>query len=90
MMLSLKTSTRFKKDLQKLLAQGKNYEKFRSILETILNQQPIDPKYLDHPLIGNWKGRRELHIEPDWLLIYKIDDDILILERTGTLRHLFS
>lgn len=89
-MLSHKTKTKFKKDLQKVLAQGKSYKKFRVIFELLLNQQPLDDKHEDHPLIGNWKNRRELHIEPDWLLIYKIEDDVLILERTGSHADLFK
>ena len=89
-MLSHKTKTKFKKDLQRLIAQGKKYAKFRVVFELLLNQQPLETKYEDHFLIGNWKGRRELHIEPDWLLIYKIEDDMLILERTGSHSELFK
>ncbi len=73
-----------------MLAQGKSYAKFRVVFELLLNQQPLEAKYEDHPLIGNWKNRRELHIEPDWLLIYKIEDDVLILERTGSHTDLFK
>ncbi len=89
-MLSHKTKNKFKKDLQKMLSQGKNYTKFRTVFELLLNQQSLDDKYEDHPLVGNWKNRRELHIEPDWLLIYKIEDDVLILERTGSHADLFK
>ena len=89
-MLSHKAKSRFKKDLHKMIAQGKDYAKFRVILQLLLEQQPLDSKYEDHLLVGNWKGRRELHIEPDWLLIYKIEDDILILERTGSHTELFK
>jgi len=73
-----------------VIAQGKKYAKFRVVFELLLNQQPLETKYEDHFLIGNWKGRRELHIEPDWLLIYKIEDDMLILERTGSHSELFK
>jgi len=89
-MLNLKITNRFKKDLQKMTGQGKIYEKLRTIIEILLNQQPLDSKHSDHPLVGNWKGRRELHVEADWLLIYKIEDDVLILERTGTHSHLLK
>ncbi len=89
-MLNLKITNRFKKDLQKMTDKGKIYEKLRAIIEMLLNQQPLDSKYSDHLLVGNWKGRRELHVEADWLLIYKIEDDVLILERTGTHSHLFK
>lgn len=89
-MLNHKASSKFKKDLQKVIAQGKNYAKFRVVFELLLNQQPLEAKYEDHPLVGNWKSRRELHIEPDWLLIYKIENDVLILERTGSHSELFK
>jgi len=89
-MLNHKASNKFKKDLQRVIAQGKKYAKFRVVFELLLNQQPLETKYEDHFLIGNWKGRRELHIEPDWLLIYKIEDDMLILERTGSHSELFK
>lgn len=89
-MLSHKASNKFKKDLQKVIAQGKNYAKFRIVLELLLNKQPLEAKYEDHPLVGNWKSRREFHIESDWLLIYKIEDDVLILERTGSHSELFK
>ncbi len=90
MMLNLQLSNRCKKDLHKMLAAGKSYDKFRAVIELLLASQTPDPRLFDHPLTGNWKGRRELHIEPDWLLIYKIDGDTLILERTGTHAHLFK
>lgn len=89
-MLNHKASSKFKKDLQKVISQGKDYAKFRVVFELLLNQQPLEAKYEDHPLVGNWKGRRELHIESDWLLIYKIEDDVLILERTGSHSELFK
>ena len=89
-MLNLRTSNRFKKDLQKVMSQGKSYDKFRAILEMLLNQKPLPARYRDHSLIGNWQDRRELHIEPDWLLVYKIEDDTLILERTGPHAALFK
>ncbi|MFZ5952988.1 MAG: type II toxin-antitoxin system YafQ family toxin [Candidatus Rifleibacteriota bacterium] len=89
-MLNLRITNRFKKDLKRMTDQGKSYEKLRAMVEILLNRQPLDSKYSDHPLVGNWKGRRELHVEADWLLIYKIEDDVLILERTGTHSHLFK
>lgn len=89
-MLSHRATTRFKKDLQKTISQGKDYGKFRTVLQLLLNQMSLDPKYEDHPLVGNFVGFRELHIRPDWLLIYKIDGEVLILERTGSHSELFG
>ena len=56
----------------------------------LLNEQPLPPRYKDHPLKGQWKDYREFHIESDWLLICKITDDALILARTGTHSDLFD
>ena len=57
----------------------------------LANGEKLDPKYNDHSLSGNWAGFRECHIQPDWLLIYRIDDDVLVLtlSRTGTHSDLF-
>jgi mRNA interferase YafQ len=51
---------------------------------------PLPARYLDHPLKGEWKGWRDLHLEPDWLLIYKIDGGTVRFERTGRLADLFD
>ncbi len=51
--------------------------------------QPLDRKFRGHILIGNFKDRRECHIEPDWLLIYRIEESAIIFERTGTHADLF-
>ena len=61
------------------------------VIETLLQRKPLPASLLDHPLHGNWKGFRECHILPDWLLIYKIDgiNLLLYLERTGTHSDLF-
>ena len=65
---------------------------FAEAVEKLANDQPLEERYCDHALEGNWKGHRELHIRPDWLLIYQIKDDVLILElsRTGTHSDLFG
>lgn len=60
-------------------------------MEKIASKEPLDKKHLDHPLTGEWRGFRELHIEPDWLLIYEITSDkkTVIFTRTGTHSDLF-
>jgi len=65
-------------------------EKIKKIIRNLINEERLDAKYKDHKLIGNYKGRRECHIEPDWLLIYKIEDSVIIFERTGTHSDLFE
>ena len=86
-MLKLDPSTKFKKDLKKIKKQNKEIEKLNSVIETLQKEKPLDKKYKDHDLVGNWKGYRECHITPDWLLIYKVCGDdvrLLRLARTGS------
>ena len=87
--LKLKEKSAFKKDLKRVLSQGKTYGKYRAVILTLLDEEELDPALKDHPLTGNWKDHRELHIEPDWLLIYKIAGGYLILARTGSHAELF-
>ena len=80
----------FEKDLKLAKRRGKNLEKFKIIVRTLLAGQPIDPIHRDHRLVGNYIGRRNCHIESDWLLIYKIENKFLIFERMGTHSDLFK
>lgn len=80
----------FKRDLKLALRRGKNIEKFKIIARTLLAGQPLDPIHRDHRLVGKYTGRRDCHIESDWLLIYKIEGDRLIFERMGTHSDLFQ
>ena len=79
----------FEKDLKRMKRQGKKIDKLKLIMRSLVAVEPIDPIHKDHRLIGNWQGRRECHIEADWLLIYKIDKNQVILERTGSHSDLF-
>ena len=72
-------TSKFKKDVKLLKKQGKNIEKLYEIINILACGEELDAKYRDHNLIGNYKGYRECHIESDWLLIYKIMENILIL-----------
>lgn len=80
----------FAKDLKRMEKRGKPPEKIKKIIKNLINEERLDAKYKDHKLIGNYKGRRECHIEPDWLLIYKIEDSEIIFERAGTHSDLFE
>lgn len=84
-------SSKFKKDLKRDKKRNKDLLKLEFIMKKLTNGEPISVKNRDHPLVGNYSGRRECHIEPDWLLIYKIDFDEMeiIFERTGTHSDLF-
>lgn len=83
-------TTQFKKDYKKISKQNKELNKLKLIIEKILSGKKLDPKYKDHQLIAYFKGYRDCHIEPDWLLIYKKTDTKLILERTGSHSELFK
>ncbi len=72
-----------------MLSRGKDESKFFFVLEFLLKSQSLPDQYKDHKLIGNYTGRRECHIEPDWLLIYKLEDCCIVLERMGTHADLF-
>ena len=84
-------TNQYKKDVK--LAKKRNYkmEELYSVVSKLANDEPIEEKYHDHALEGNWIGHRELHIRPDWLLIYRKKDNLLILElsRTGSHSDLF-
>ena len=70
--------------------RGKSPEKIKKVIKKLVNGDRLDVNYKDHKLIGNYKNRRECHIEPDWLLIYKITGSAIIFERTGTHSDLFE
>ena len=87
----LDPSNKFKKNLKLLKKQGKNIKKLFEVIEILADGEQLASKYKDHSLIGNYKGYRECHIFPDWLLIYKYEEDILVLTlaRTGSHSELF-
>jgi len=87
--MKLSQTTQFKRDIKKQIQRGKDPEKLTQIIRLLLDGQPLPEAAKDHPLIGNWKGRRDCHIEPDWILIYKKTEDEIRLERTGTHSDLF-
>ena len=83
-MLKLKTTNRFEKDYRKAHKSGKNMLRIKRTMSWIANEQSLPPELRDHKLIGNYQGRRECHLASDWLLIYKIERDTVIFERTGS------
>jgi len=88
--LNLIYTGRFKKDFKLLKKRNVDEDMLRNIIEKLLNGKPLPAKHRDHALIGKFSGSRECHIEPDWLLIYLIRKDDLILERTGSHADLFK
>jgi len=89
-MKKISRTNRFKKDVKKMKKRGKSFDVFKKIVQQLAQGEPLDKKFRDHKLIGNYVGARECHIEPDWLLIYEDHDDELILVRTGTHSDLFG
>lgn len=81
-MLKIRYSSRFKKDFKTLVKRGYDVHLLEEVLNILVQENPLPQKYLDHPLAGNYAGHRECHIKPDWLLIYKIEKDILTLSLT--------
>lgn len=82
-------SSQFKKDFKRIKSQGKDISQLELVIEKLLNNEQLDIKYRDHKLVGRWKNFRDCHIEPDWILIYKLTDSALFLERTGSHSDLF-
>ena len=90
--LTVKLTTIFKKDYKMAMKRGRKLELLDKVITTLALGENLPNENRDHDLHGNWKGYRECHIQPDWLLIYKIEQDVLVLTltRTGTHRDLFA
>lgn len=90
-MLNVEYTTKFKRDLKLAKKRKKNLPSLKKIMILIENEKQLPKNLFDHPLGNNWKGHRELHIEPDWLLIYKLlpEEKTVIYVRTGTHSDLF-
>ena len=83
----IRITKKFKKSVKRATKRGKRIQKLKDIVEMLAKGEEISSAYKDHALTGNWIGHRELHIEPNWLLIYKIEENILILELVDTGSH---
>ena len=91
-MLDLVTTSQFRKDYKRMKKRGYNVKLLENVIDFLRNEKKLDERYRDHALIGNYIGFRECHILPDWLLIYAVDGEKLILtaSRTGTHSDLFA
>ena len=91
-MLELVTTSTFRKDLKIVKKRGYDLSLIEFVIDELLKENTLPQKYKDHVLTGNYRGFRECHISPDWLLIYSIDKSklVLIVSRTGTHSDLFS
>ena len=83
-------SGQFRRDVKLAQKRGKDMKKLRRVIDLLLAGEALPRELGDHPLSGPWKPRRDLHIEPDWLLIYSVDGEAVRFERTGTHADLFG
>jgi mRNA interferase YafQ len=90
MMRKVVTSTAFKKDLKRARKRGQDLSKLGKITSLLEQDAPLPWRCHDHFLVGNWSSHRECHIELDCLLIYRLEEDMLILDRTGSHADLFG
>jgi mRNA interferase YafQ len=82
-------TSQFKKDIKRINKRGKDLSKLKEVTRIIANGEGLEDRHRDHALSGNWAGSRDCHIEPDWILIYRVDAESLFLERTGSHSDLF-
>lgn len=87
--MNLSQTSQFKRDIKRQRQRGKDLEKLKEVVDLIVSGNGLPPNLRDHPLTGNWKGWRDCHVEPDWLLIYKRLPGEIILGRTGSHSDLF-
>ncbi|MDO5022234.1 MAG: type II toxin-antitoxin system YafQ family toxin, partial [Eubacteriales bacterium] len=89
---TVKITAAFKKDYKSAKKRGYNIKLLDKVIELLAMGENLPENYRDHELTGNWKGHRECHIQPDWLLIYRIEENLLVLtlSRTGTHSDLFG
>jgi len=89
-MKALRPQSAFRKDLKRIRKRRYDLAKLEVVIDLLREEQSLPPQRRDHPLKGQWQDFRECHIEPDWLLIYQITDEHVILARTGTHADLFA
>ncbi len=82
-------TTQFKRDVKRAEKRHKDLSKLREIFFLLAQEEVLPARYKDHPLSGDWTHYRDLHVEPDWVLIYKIEGDEIFMTRTGTHADIF-
>ena len=90
--LTVKFTTQFRKDYKLAMKRGLRIALLEEVVERLAMGEPLPEKNRDHALTGDWVGHRECHIQPDWLLVYRVEDDVLVLtlSRTGSHSDLFG
>ncbi len=89
-MLEINATSKFKRDYRRCVKRGYDIRLLNNIVDTLCIPEPLPPVNKDHALTGNYNKWRECHIQPDWLLIYRVEGEALYLDRTGTHTDLFS
>lgn len=89
-MLRSEFTTKFKKDLKKIQKSGAKVDKLHAVMSKLIDEEDLPAKNRDHTLIGDYIGCRECHVTPDWLLVYKIEADMIVFTRTGGHSDLFK
>jgi mRNA interferase YafQ len=90
MALALRTTTAFEKDLRRAQKQGKDLDKLEAVVDLLQAEQSLPARCRPHALHGTWSGHWDCHVEPDWLLLYRVTEGALILVRTGSHAELFG
>ena len=92
MKYTVRRTARFRKELRKMLRRGADISKLETVVRLLAAGETLPPQYRDHALTGDMAGTRDCHITPDWILLYRIEEDVLVLAltRTGTHADLFG
>jgi len=89
-MKAIRRTSQFKRDVRRLQRQGKDVAKLKKVLEDLVEGQGLPADYRDHVLVGQYRGTRECHLEPEWLLIYELAETEIVLIRPGSHSDLFE
>ena len=87
MKYAVRQTTKFRKELKKMLKRGADRSKLSAVVKMLAQGKTLPPQYRDHALTGDMTGTRDCHITPDWLLLYRIENDVLVLTLTRTVTH---
>ena len=89
-MLVIRESTAFRRDVRRLVRRGASLSRLEEIIGLLAAGKVLEPRHREHPLAGEWRGFRDCHVQPDWVLIYRIEGNELQLARTGSHSDLFG
>ena len=87
MKYTVRRTTRFQRELRKMLKRGADIGKLETVVALLAAGETLPPQYRDHALTGDMAGTRDCHITPDWILLYRIEEDVLVLALTRTVTH---